>query len=589
MAGLKFSFDRGASTAGRVALWARGERAVAPEPEPVPLPQGRGWLHFDGRIDNRAELWSALPDSPDPLARLSDAALLAAGYQAWGLDLFRRVLGSFALVIDDRRRREAILARDPMGGRSLSYALDSRFLLAATEESTLLDDPRVDGSLDPERLACYFALETPGDGRTFFRGLRQLLPGHLLRVGRDTSELRCFWQPKLEIEPSRTEGEQAEEVRSLLAEAVACRLRSTTRPGVLLSGGLDSTPIAGLASRALGRSSKLLAFSWLFDRHSQADERRHAAEAGRRFGLELHAVRCDDALPLSDLPSWPVHPTTPEQNAYRLFHQRSYERARQVGCQLLLSGMCGDQLYTGGEHYGPAETLRTQPLGRALSIIAREALAGALTRPHWAALLPWSWRLERRARRPERRYPWLNESALALLGDPVALESWAGAFLRPNQALLLLGPGNGHGFAVERYFAAREGLEVAYPLRDRRLVERFLTLPASSLHRRGETRPVLRRAVADLLPASIANRQDKANFRSLFVEGVYRRNLAATKQLLFHSNATWPELVDRRIVEEALAKEDTGTAGVVLWLATSLELWLERRTVSALPSLRLAA
>ncbi len=550
------------------------------------LLHGQGSIWFVGRLDNRSELWSCLPSPPGPLATLSDTELLAAGYATWGQDLWRRLLGSFVVVVEDRQLREVILARDPMGGRALYYSLTSSYLQVSTEQSHLLVDQRVDTSLDAESLAHYFALESPSAGRTFFRGVRQLPPGHVLRVGAEHCHLAAFWRPTPAPQPIRNAGELAEELRGLLREAVSCRLRSAAQPGVLLSGGLDSTPIAGLARSVLGRHRKLHTFSWIFDRHPRADERRYAQDAARRFNLTPHAVRCDDALPLSDLPFWPVHPTTPEQNAYRWFHQRAYEAAKKAGCDLLLSGMCGDQLYHGGDPHGFDESLRASSWPRALSSLARQTLTGGFNRRHWAALLPWAWRLERLARWPERRYPWLTARAQSQLGDPVAREGWAAAFPRPGQALLLLGDTNGHGFAVERHFAALAGIELAYPLRDRRIIELFLNLPSSWLVRQGETRPLLRRACADLLPASIAARQDKANFTSLVVEGVYRRNAATTRRLLFKADAIWPELVDRTYVLDAWKRQDTGQGGVVLWLAACLELWLERRSeenVSALP------
>ncbi|HEX4955133.1 MAG TPA: asparagine synthase-related protein [Thermoanaerobaculia bacterium] len=531
-------------------------------------------LAFDGRLDNRTDLARSLP-LPRPLTEMADAEVVAAAWERWGEGCLERLLGPFVLALYESTRQQLLLARDPTGGRSLAWAAGQHWFLAATDEAALLGHPEVDAQLDEARLARYFALDVPGDEHTFHRGIRQLLPGEWLRVGTERLERGRFWWPQPGGTLDRRPEERAERLGATLAEAVRCRLTGAGQTAVLMSGGLDSTPIAAHARGALPPGARLDALSWVFPQHRRADERPLIEAVGRHLALTPRWIGGDDAGPLLDLDGWPVHPTTPEQNAYRLLHERAYAAAAELGVATLLSGMCGDQLWTGAEAW-LADGLFRGDRRSALADLTWHLRRGELSRAVGASLLPFSWRLERSARRARAVRPWLTEKALALLPDPTA-SNWAARFPRPRQALSLLDPTNGHGLAVERFWASQHGVEVRYPLRDRRLIELTLALPTGDLYHRGETRPLLRRALMGRLPASVLGRKGKATFEELFVEGVYRGRREAVSALLFRRSALWPEYLQRGPVDSAWRDRATGFSGLLLWLALSLELWLDRR------------
>jgi hypothetical protein len=117
-------------------------------------------------------------------------------------------------------------------------------------------------------------------------------------------------------------------------------------------------------------------------------------------------------------------------------------------------------------------------------------------------------------------------------------------------------------------------------LRDRRLIELVLGLPTAEIAVRGETRALLRRALAGQVPVAILSRRSKARFTGLFVDGVYGASRHRVAALLRKPQAAWRRFVRSEVIERALAERDVGRGGVCLWLAASLELWLERSGVS---------
>src|SRR5207248_2685690 len=107
-------------------------------------------LIADARLDNRDVLLARLPDRPSP--RASDAELILCAYEAWGLDAPARLLGDFAFVIWDPRRKRLLCARDSSGQRTLYYRIDRRTFAAASELHQLLQDPSVPVAPDEERI-----------------------------------------------------------------------------------------------------------------------------------------------------------------------------------------------------------------------------------------------------------------------------------------------------------------------------------------------------------------------------------------------------------------------------------------------------
>ncbi|MEM7052439.1 MAG: asparagine synthase-related protein [Acidobacteriota bacterium] len=516
---------------------------------------------FQGRLDNRPELSASATES--------DAAVVARAYERWGEAAFERFLGPFALALYEPRDKRLLLARDPLGSRALFCHRRSDLLIAATEELAIIGHPEVEMELDRQRMSQFFAVRELTGRRTFFQGVEQLLPGEILAITGDDEKATRWWPFVPHAAPLRASPRvRAEAFRGTVAEAVRCRLRSRSRTAVSLSGGLDSTALAALAAEI---GPPPLAVSWTFDRFPRCDERTYTRPLIAAHSLPFREVLCDDAGPLTELPSWPLHPTTPEQNAYRRFHQRSYAAIADAGLSVQLSGMLGDQLYGGTERW-LWELLRS---GRFATAARASVGAGGARRLAGAGLPP---RVAARLRRRSDAPPWLTAEARRTLPAEPPWPQEAARSRRPTQYLRLLELMNGHGFAVERFFAARHGVEVRYPLHDRRVVELALRLPTEDLRWRGQGRPVIRRALRGRVPDEILNRRDKTSFELVFWDALEQ---APTEALLAAEDASWQQWVRADWLDRA-RRRDRGSAGIVLWTCLCFQLW----TARALPSLR---
>jgi asparagine synthase (glutamine-hydrolysing) len=204
----------------------------------------------DVRLDNRRELLDALPSELP--AGASDADILLLAYEHWGTEAPARLLGDFAFVLWDPRRRQMVCARDTSGERPLYYREAGGVFAASSEIHQLFQDPAVPITPDEDHIRSFLTplnlLRNEKDwGSTFYSGIRSLPPAHLLVVDAGGLRLTKYWEltPR-ELRYRRNE-EYEEHFRAVFSEAVGARLRSAGPVGAMLSGGLDSSSVVCVA------------------------------------------------------------------------------------------------------------------------------------------------------------------------------------------------------------------------------------------------------------------------------------------------------------------------------------------------------
>lgn len=558
---------------GHLHFWTTPEEVG--ERQPLQSPDGRWALAFDGRLDNRTELLSRLGGS----ARDSDATLVLAALRKWGNEATAHLVGPFALVAIDALRERVLLARDPLGGRGLCYHLREDLLVAASSPDAVLAAPEVPQELDETRLALFLALLEPQDGSTAFAAVREIIPGHTLEVGASESEDRRFWSPPLTVGlREASDGFLAEAYLDLLDRSVAAALRANPgQVGILLSGGLDSTPVAALAARSLAATGRppLVALTWSFDRFPDCDERTWSREVAARWGIELHEVPCDDSLPLTDLAKWPLDPGFPDLGIYRALTMRCLERARDLGIRVVLDGALGDLLFAGHDSW-LHEVVRRSGLRMAwVAIRDARRLTGSL---RWlpsrlaTPFLPWEPR-----RRRGLRWPWLTDHAGTLVRRHIeASPPWppsCSAAERPERHAALFDPLNSREVS-NVYSESLLGVEVRHPLWSLELVEFMAQVPADQLFLGGTTRPLARRAMEGLLPESVLKRSGKTSFEPLLraaMLGSGRDQIRS--ELLASASPARRFLKPDFLTSAALAAERTSALDLVTWRTFLLQRW----------------
>ncbi len=539
-------------------------------------------LQYWGSFDN---LYPHSCTGQTGLPRTAVSQLLLERYRAQGETFVDGLTGDFSLIVRDPRNDLTILACDGMGNGYLSYGWSEGQLVAGPDDSAVVASMGQPSPISEKRLAEFFTLAEVSGPDTFFKNVKALLPGEMLIFQARTVRRRWLRRPRLDLRIERASWEDyVEEFAELLGASVRRGLCGFDRVAVLMSGGLDSTPIAALASRCLsggGSDSPVTALSWkLWD--SRGDESSLVRATAERAGIDIEWIDCDDAVPFFDLANWPVHPSTPQQTAFRWFHHRSLVRAAELGHRLVLSGFCGDALYAHARRW-TWDLLAAEGPGRVIDRL-REVAAGVgwrrTLRTHlFGPLLP-------RAHGPKRRrLGFVTDRARQLL---TSLPCWPpdlDTARRPQQAERALALLDARGENFERHYAEQFGLELRLPLRDFALVQYMLAVPDHLLLQGVETRPVLRSAVRGLVPEEVRLRKGKAAFVDVFDRGMATANLSWTKNLLLDPDALWRGFIEEAAIRSWVEATPSDRWEVMGYLhAIYGELWRRKRAGLPWPS-----
>jgi len=205
---------------------------------------------FNGEIFNYVELRDELRRKGHNFQTDSDTEVLLHLYEEDGEEMVHRLNGQWAFAIWDARRKRLFLSRDRIGIRPLYYTEHKDCFLFGSEVKALFAHPWISRAIDlvgMDQVLTFWCSVAP---RTVFEGIKQLPPGHNMRVTPDGIEVWRYWElDYTAVDPNRSEEDAVEELGSILEDATRIRLRSDVPVGAYLSGGLDSSVITGLVKR----------------------------------------------------------------------------------------------------------------------------------------------------------------------------------------------------------------------------------------------------------------------------------------------------------------------------------------------------
>ena len=350
--------------------------------QPMNDPETGNWITYNGETYNYLDLRREI--DAEAWQSNTDTEVILRGYGKWGVDVFRRMRGMFALAIWDGAKHELVLARDRLGIKPLYYFADKENFVFASELRALLASGLVQRRLSIEGVDSYLATGAVESPLTIIDGVRQLLPGHYLQVKAKEAGLEVN---DVEFASARSIGETVEadrtcavaRLREELEESVRLHLVSDVPLGVFLSGGMDSSALVALMSRSGPRPKT---FSVVFDEagFTEAPFSRAVAE---RFNTDHSEIRLTEDRLLELLPAAIAaidQPTMDGINTFVVSHA-----VKRAGITVALSGLGGDELFGGYPSFRRAMKLAgmsqtSKRVLRAASGVGSIALNGSVQR-----------------------------------------------------------------------------------------------------------------------------------------------------------------------------------------------------------------
>jgi asparagine synthase (glutamine-hydrolysing) len=476
-------------------------------------------LTWDGRLDNRTEL---IPELRSDLeADPTDVAIVAAAFDRWETDCFRRIVGDWAVSIWKPKERELFFAADYMAIRHIFYHLKDERIWWSTDLSSLVLLSKDKFRIDDDYIAGYLA-HNPDAHLTPYLEIREVPAGQFVRIRSGSAVVERFWRfsPTSRIR-YKTDAEYEEHFRHAFRQSVQRRLRSDSPVLAELSGGLDSSSIVCMADDILAKEGaetpRLDTLSYYDESEPSGDDwtyfQKIEATRGRvgihidgsRLGTSPASLECTNFCPLP--------------GALGFGQKLDTERATAVrggGYRAILSGIGGDEFMGGIPD--PRAHLADLIVQFNFVRLTKQLIAWSLVkRRPWIQLL-WQSAIDvlpsslgQYFAKEAKIEPWIRKdfakrTRLAIRQSDVDehFELWlptrrsyiAGVLIMANNLSKLTAP-------VQSFEEAR------YPFLDQTLIEFLLSIPAEQLLRPGERRSLMRRSLAGIVPQEILSRRTK--------------------------------------------------------------------------------
>lgn len=582
------------------------------EQQPLSDESGCLCLTFDGRIDNRAELKSAINAAGFHLRDNTDAEIVLRAYQCWGEDSPERMLGDFAYALWDERRRSLFCARDLFGSKPFYYHLTDRLFVFASEVKAILSVPEIPRRLNEARIADYLVeyLEGYDNTSSFFEGIFKLPPAHTAVIRNGHMRLNRYWSPDPRSEVRyQSDAEYEEAFREIFTEAVRCRLRSARPPGAMLSGGIDSSSIVCVARELLREDGRppLHTFSAVSSAHPDHRVETEAInivlQAG---GLAAHTISPEQLARFNGaLDKLLSQMDDPFDSIIIHVPMAMYLLAQEQGVNVVLDGVDGDVVaslnYPQLRHHLRAGRWKTAFVrGKALAdfyeespwlVIGRSLLTTAAYVTLPAGLLsevrrrkrasksrklmqdsPINCDFARRVRLNERlESAYRNEDSFPAKS---IRDEWAHRLRQPFITV-----------ALERYerVAAAHGIEPRHPLFDRRVVEFCLALPWQQHFLNGWTKPIFRRAMKGIIPETIRWRKNWEHVGTAFSASWLRLWDSGNLGAIWRERNGSAEFTDEQRTQQSYESYFSNQQSAasdrdrqIIWRSAVLASWLQR-------------
>lgn len=554
-----------------------------------PMTDGAGnWITYNGEIYNYLELRDEL--GAEQFTTTSDTEVILRAYRRWGLDCVDHLRGMFAFALWDEARQTLFCARDRFGIKPFYYVEVGDTLYFASEIKALL--PFLDRiESDLEGLRDYLTFQFCLAGKTLFRGVRELLPGHWLTVTNGAVKIKRYWEVYYDLDFDHTAKYFEERLRSLVRDSVQVHLRSDVPVGAYVSGGLDSSIVASLASREC--RGEFTGFTGKFTFGPEYDESAYARALSEQCGFTLHEIDIDQRDFIENIRRVIYHLDFPVAGPGS-FPQYMVSQLASRHRKVILGGQGGDEIFGGYTRYLIAyfeQCIKAAIDGTMHNgnfVVTYESIIPNLVAlRNYKPMLQEFWReglfdeMDRRYFRLVNRAPMLaDEVNWVLLSDYSPFESFQAIFNSSNVGKESYFDKMTHFdfktllpalLQVEDRMSMAHGLESRVPFLDHLLVEFAATIPADVKFKHGTMKHILKTALGSVLPRQILDRTDKMGFPVPLVAWLRGEVGDFVRDVLSSQAALNRDLINNRRVLQGLTGESK--YGRKLWGLLCLELW----------------
>lgn len=562
--------------------------------QPMTSADERYTLVFNGEIYNYLELRQQLIQKGCQLHTFSDTEVLLHMYITYGKDMLNQLNGMFAFAIYDNVEQTVFMARDHFGIKPLYYYNKNGTFVFASEIKALLKHPEISARRNEKGLYEYLTFQMVLDEDTLFHGVKKLEPAsYMIIKDNQIIEKNEYWKLDYNnIDEETSEEVFADELLLLLQNSLSIQIRSDVPLGAYLSGGIDSSLVATLASKFY--SNQLDTFTGGFKTGPEFDESKYAEIVSKSIDSKHHMIYPEANDFIDTFEKLVYHMDEPAAGP-GLFPQYMVSKLASENVKVVLGGQGGDEIFGGYTRYAVAyleqclkgAIFETQEEGNHVvtlsSIIDNlPSLRGyfPMIKNQFAKGLfdPMDKRYFRLIDRSPNLHNWYQPDFLAGRDEDLIFERFAKVFNNPDTPsyfnkmtyydLKTLLPSL---LQVEDRVSMAVSIESRVPLLDRRIVELATKMPPTMKFAAGKTKHMLIKSVKNVLPKEIIERKDKMGFPTPLNEWVAGPMKGYVLDILRSQKARERGLYKINDIEKQLSSNPKFSRD--LWGLLNLELW----------------
>lgn len=545
----------------------------------------------NGEIYNYLELRKELGE--ENFKTSSDTEVILLAYQKWGEDCVNHFRGMFAFALWDTRNDTLFLARDRFGIKPLYYTIhDEKFFFASEIKALMPFLPAVE--TDIEGLQDYLTFQLCLGDKTLFKGVKEIPSAHVVKIHNGQVRKRKYWEVYYTPDRYHSEDYFIEKLQFHLEDSVRLHTRSDVPIGAYISGGLDSSTIAGLASRH--RDDAFMGFTGKFTYGEGYDESVYARDLCNMYDFELQELDITVEHFINNIERTIHHLDYPIAGPGS-FPQFMISQLAAKHRKVVLGGQGGDEIFGGYTRYLIAyfeQCIKGAIEGTMDSgnfIVTYESIIPNLrSLKNYKPLIQKFWSkgvfddLDARYFHLIDRAPDLgDEVRWDIMGEYDTYQTFREMFNADNVGQQSYFDLMTHFdfktllpalLQIEDRVSMAHGLESRVPLLDHPLVELAATIPSDIKFKDGKMKRAFIKTVQSYLPNSIVERKDKMGFPVPLNSWLKTDARDFVYDTLSTTNARQRVIIDNDAVLRRLDNEKKFSR--TLWGLLSLEIWQQQ-------------
>lgn len=473
---------------------------------------------FNGEIYNYIEVRDILQSQGYQFQSGSDTEVILAAYDCWKDECVNYFNGMWSFCLYDRNAEQLFCSRDRFGVKPFYYSFTSDTFRFGSEIKQILADGR-QSVVNMKVLANYLVLGMEDyDEETFFTNIYKLLPGHNLKfdLKSNTFEIEKYYSIAINKEIESFDLEKSTTLfLNELKRSVTYRLRSDVKVGTCLSGGLDSSMIAAIASDIYSNeSSKKFTAITATSSDSANDETIYAKSVAAKSDLDWITTEPSIADFMNSINEVVKAQEEPFGSPSVFMQYFVMKKAAETGCPVLLDGQGGDETLLGYARYFPSYLMSLKGMKKVKGWIHSSKNSG-LSQLSILKSYFYFTNASVRMKRQLLRSDFLKKDFLNLVNSRlVANLASTYSDIRKLQIYELTTTQLPHLLRYEDKNSMHFSIETRLPFLDYKLVELSLSLNNDFKIRDGYSKYILRRSSEGVLPPEISWRKNKIGFEA---------------------------------------------------------------------------